>query len=114
MTNIPLIKYYIFDSNKLILLPSADGLSYLEMNKQSYFRSDKVVGKPFNKSTTLIAGQSVPCLEAEFDSSVLHLSCEQNIALNEIKFRVYTSGQITYHWKLPYMTEKARYQEVLP
>lgn len=108
-----ILKYFIEDGNKLIFLPSSDGLKWMDSHKPHFLTDKGGQGIYFTPIKFKLAGQDVDAFEATLDAGILHVSFNQNLPENTIIWRVFTSGGINYHMKMPYAMEKPRYQEVV-
>lgn len=112
--NKPLFKFYRHEGNKVIIIPTADGLTYFDNNKNiASFKSDKGQINHFRKGMEKVSTAEVLTFEIEFDANILHIECKQNIPMNKVQFRVYTSGQVNYYMKLPFSLSQPRFQEVV-
>lgn len=106
-----LVKFFRHEANKLIIIPTADGVKFID-NNNAHLKAQNGTSVHFRKGVEKIAGNEVQSYEVTLDASILHISYQMNVPMNKMEFRIFTSGQVNYYWNVPYSLEKARYQEV--
>lgn len=101
----PILKFYRFEHNKVILIPTAEGADYLGKNKV-LLKSDKSpLPIPFEKGSDTVGDKVILAYVATLQSTVIHNTIENSIILNYTKVRIFTGGQINYFLQLPFGVE---------
>jgi len=106
-----IIKWYRFEGNKLILLPSAEGFEYVK-NHPFIFTDDDGLKRPLSKSTEKLAGIDVTSYVMEFTGDILHSACDASIVYNTFIIRVFTSAGSNSYLKIPYSVANPNYTAV--
>lgn len=97
MNNI--IKYCRFLDNKLILIPTAQGLEY-NKSKPLEVVSERGEKIPFVSGTETIGGQPFPCLEVTLPGNIIHMQQDISVVNNTSRTRVY-AAQVSYYLNIP-------------
>jgi hypothetical protein len=101
----PLIKFYRHEGNKVILIPTTEGLEYLKMRpEQQKFVSDKLPpsGLRLEISEDTIGGAKLIALVGTLDGDIINITVNQNMPNNYFKMQVYTGNQTRYFLNLPF------------
>jgi hypothetical protein len=97
------LKYYRFEGSKIILLPSEDGLKVIQQLNPTFRSQNNPRGLSLSLGEESVGKNKVISLIADFGANIIHVQCEQNVVLNKIDFRVFTSGSQNFYLTLPFV-----------
>lgn len=104
-----LIKYARFEGAKAILIPTAEGINFIETTKPRAESGGGRVGISLEKGEETIGKAALIAYIVTVDSPIMHLSIEQNIPLNQNKYRIFSQNGINYFLTLPYTVYDSKF-----
>jgi hypothetical protein len=87
MKSKPVIKYIRYEDNRLIIVPTKEGLD--------------IVGKLGTKGEDTIGGAKVIAFITEFESPIIFFRCIYNHTQNVTELYVYTKSKLPFTSKIP-------------
>jgi hypothetical protein len=96
----PLIKYSRLDGDKVILVPTADGVKYFEQFKPTFVAERTGQQKVFTEEQDRIGDTQLLAFTARFDNRIVHFDHGQNPAMNFNTFRCFIGGGLDTNWLL--------------
>lgn len=94
-----LIKYSRIESNRFILIPTKEGLDWLNKNPQGLKMGHKTIA--FSKEKEAVGTTEVTALCVTVDTEIRALTDTNIITDNKRTFRIFTASQTTYNLTLP-------------
>lgn len=91
-----LIKFHRFDGQKVILIPTKEGVEYFEKEKPTVVSQNNPSGIPLSKGEETIGETKLIAYIVDLGSQIVNYSNDSNIVLNTNKFRFFVQSGVNF------------------
>jgi hypothetical protein len=98
----PIIKYYRFEDNTFILIPTKEGLEKAADFKFKTTQDNRKYEYILEETEEAVGTTKIIAFKTEFPAKIKHVDVSQNPAINEFNCRVFTENGVNYYLKLKY------------